>query len=234
MNFWDSQPSLTIMQWILRAIVTFFWLFLLTKIMGQRNLGRLHAFDFAIAILVSGTATGFLNSARNSLISVFATTGSVALLSIGISYLCLKTNKFRRFIQGKPYILVENGKINEKEMGKSWFNIDDLMFELRQKNVPNLQDVEFAILETDGKLSVIPKSQARPIQPRDLRIQTGYEGMPIVLIEDGNVITDNLIKNNLDQAWLIGQLKNYKINNVSDVFLAVLSTNGQLLISKKN
>ena len=234
MNFWDSQPSLTIMQWILRAIVTFFWLFVLTKIMGQRNMARLHGFDFAIAILVSGTATGFLNSARNSLISVFTTTGSVALLSIGISFLCLKTNKLRRFIQGKPYILVENGKINAKEMSKSWFNIDDLMFELRQKNVPNLQDVEFAILETNGKLSVIPNSQARPIQPRDLRIQTGYEGMPIVLIEDGIVITDNLIKNNLDQAWLISRLKNYNINNISDVFLAVLSTNGQLLISKKN
>ena len=234
MNFWDSQPSLTIMQWVLRAIVTFFWLFLLTKIMGQRNLGRLHPFDFAIAILVSGTATGVLNSPRNSLISVFATTGSVALLSIGISFLCLKTNKFRRFVQGKPYILVENGKINKQEMGKSWFNIDDLMFELRQKNVPNLQDVEFAILETDGKMSVIPKSQARPIQPRDLRIQTGYEGMPTVLIEDGNVITDNLIRNNLDQAWLISQLKNYNINNISDVFLAVLSTDGQLLISERN
>lgn len=212
----------------------FLWLFLLTKIMGQRTIGRLHAFDFAVAILVSGTATGVLNSSKESLTTVLATTGTVALLCVATSYLCLKNNKFRRFFQGRPYVLIRNGTVIQSEMGKSWLNTDDLMFELRQKNVPNLQDVEFAFLETDGKLSVIPKSQARPVQPRDLSINTSYEGLPIVLVENGHAIMDNLTNNNLDQKWLMGQLQNQKINNINEVFLAVLSTGGQLLVSKKN
>ena len=234
MNFWDGQPSLTIIQWVLRAVIIFLWLFILTRIMGQRTLGRLHAFDFAIAILVSGTATGVLNSSKNSLLPVLATTGAVALLSVATSYLCLKNIKFRRFFQGRPYVVIRNGALIQNEMGKSWLNTDDLMFELRQKNVPNLQDVEFAVLETDGKLSVIPKSQARPVQPRDLGIDTSYEGTPIVLVENGRVITDNLRKINLDQMWLMGQLQNQEIDDVNEVFLAILSTGGQLLVSKKN
>lgn len=234
MPFWEGQESLTILQWMLRAIVMFFWLLLTTKLMGQRQIGRLTAFDFIVAFTVGGTAAGVLNNSRNALIGAIISIATLAALDIIVAYLSLKNAKLRRLVQDEPLVLIQNGRLIETMMRKARFNLDDLLLELRRKNIPNLQDVEFAILESNGKLSVIPKSQARPLQPRDLGIATNYEGLPTVLIEDGNIIEDNLYKSDLDKAWLLEQLTLQGIDNPKTVFVAMLDTQGKLFVCKKN
>lgn len=233
MPFWESQASLTFFQWVARAAVMFLWLLLIARLMGQRSIGQLHIFDFLVAVVIAGTTAGALNSSTNALIGVLATTVTLALLHILISYLALKNARFRRIVQDEPLVIVQNGQLMEDTLRQARFNLDDLLLELRQKNIPNLHDVEFAILESGGKISVIPKSQARPLQPRDLRIPTKYEGMPVMLIEDGNIIDDNLVRNGLDNAWLINQLQNYGIDDPKNVLVALLDTNGRLFVGKK-
>lgn len=234
MPFWEAQESLTVLQWMLRAAVMFWWLLLMTKLMGQRELGHLSAFDFIVAFTVGGTAAGVLNNTRNGLLGAIAAIGTLTALDIAVSYLGLKNAKIRRILEDEPLVLVQNGRLIEDMMRKARYNLDDLLMELRQNNIANLHDVEFAILESNGKLSVIPKSQARPLQPRDLQIPTNYEGMPTVLIEDGNIIEDNLRNTNLDRTWLLDQLQQQNIANPGSVLLALLDTSGKLFISKKH
>ncbi|MDO9535052.1 MAG: DUF421 domain-containing protein [Bacillota bacterium] len=234
MPFWESQESLTVLQWMLRTAVMFWWLLFMTKLMGQRQIGRLTVFDFIVAFTVGGIAAGVLNNTRNGLVGAITTIGTLAALDIAVSFLALKNAKIRRILQDEPLVLIQNGRLIEDMMRKARFNLDDLLLELRQNNIANLHDVEFAILESNGKLSVIPKSQARPLQPSDLQIPTNYEGMPTVLIEDGNIIEDNLRRINLDKTWLLDQLRQRNIDNPGSVLVAMLDTLGKLYISKKN
>ncbi|ADL12497.1 YetF domain-containing protein [Acetohalobium arabaticum] len=234
MPFWESQQVLTAYQWIFRAVVVFTWLFVMTKLMGQREIGRLTLFDFVIAITIGSVSAGSLGNSQTDLNGVLLTTGTLALLNIIIAVLALKSLTFRRIVQGEPLVLIQNGKLLEDTMRKARINVDDLLMGLRRNKVPNLSDVEFAVLEPNGKISVIPKSQSRNVKPKDLNIDTNYEGFPTVVIEDGNILKDNLQENNLDVDWLKGELENQGVEDKDKVLAAMLDTQGRLYISKKN
>lgn len=233
MPFWESQQTLTVFQWAARGVVTFFWLLFMAKLMGQRQVGRLTLFDFVISIIIGTVAAGSLTNSRTALITSLIGVTTLAVLDISLSYLILKNPKFGRIIQGEPIVLIKNGKILEDTMRKVRINLDDLLMGLRRNKLPNLSDVEFAILEPNGKISVIPKSQARPVRPQDLKIDTQYEGLPVMVIEDGNILEDNLEENNLDSKWLEKELKKQGIHDVNEVFAATLDTQGRLFVSKK-
>jgi len=113
------------------------------------------------------------------------------------------------------------------------YTINDLLEQLRIKNIPNIADVEFAILETNGQLSIIPKSQKRPISPQDLNISTQYEGLPLDLIIDGNINYDNLRISGLDSNWLMQELSKFGIHNIKDVLFASLDSEGNLYYQVK-
>ncbi len=233
MYFWEAQETLTILQWIFRSTVVFLWLFLMTKLMGQRLIGRLTLFDFIVAITIGSVAASTLSNSNANLISIIIILLVFALLDVLFAYLALKFSKLRRVVQDEPLVLVKNGDVLEDTMRKTRINLDDLLMSIRQKNVPNLADVEFAILEPNGKVSVIPKSQSRPVTPGDLNVGTKYEGLPTVLVEDGNILQDNLIENNLDEKWLKEQMNSQGIDNINQIQVAILDTLGELYISKK-
>ena len=234
MAFWENQATLTVLQWVLRAFVIFWWLLVVTKLMGQREMGRLNAFDFVVLITFGSVAAGVLNNPELSMQGAMVSVGTLAALNIVIAYLALKNSRFRRIVQDEPLVVVQNGRLIEKMLYRSRLNLDDLLMEMRQKNIPYLHDVEFAILETSGRISIIPKSQARPVTPRDLQIPTQYEGYPAILIEDGHIIDENLKKNGLDRNWLAEQLKDQGFENPDTVLAAMLDTRGRLYLSKKN
>lgn len=234
MPFWESQQALTAYQWIIRAVVVFIWLFVMTKLMGQREIGRLTLFDFVIAITIGSVSAGSLGNSQTDLNGVLLTTGTLALLNIIIAVLALKSLSFRRIMQGEPLVLIQNGKLLEDTMRKARINVDDLLMGLRRNKVPNLSDVEFAVLEPNGKISVIPKSQSRNLKPKDLNIDTNYEGFPTVVIEDGNILKDNLQENNLDVEWLEEELEKQGVEDKDNILAAMLDTQGRLYISKKN
>lgn len=211
----------------------FVWLLAITKLMGQREVAQLNLFDFIVSITIGGLVSGPLFNPRAGLKGALINLGLLGSLNILLAYASLKNPKFRRIVQEEPIVLIQNGKILEDMMRKTRFNLDDLLTDLRLKNIPDISDVEFAILESNGKLSIIPKSQARPLTPRDLRLSTEYEGMPTVLIEDGNIVEDNLRDNHLTKEWLFQELKAQGIDDEANVMAAVLDTKGTLFVSKK-
>lgn len=234
MPFWESQQSLSVIQWLARAAVIYFYLLVLAKLMGQREIGQLTLFDFVISIMIGSIAAGALNSSTNGLQGVMITVGALAGFQIILSILSLKLSRFRRVVEEEPIILMQNGKLLEKAMQKTRINLDELMSQIRQKGYFFLGQVEFAVLEPNGKISVLPKSQNRAITPEDLGLATKYEGYPTMLIEDGNIINDNLKRNNLSEKWLYEQLRSFNISSPKDILAAMLDTQGKFYYSLKN
>ncbi|MBC7324230.1 MAG: DUF421 domain-containing protein, partial [Moorella sp. (in: Bacteria)] len=138
-----------------------------------------------------------------------------------------------KLISGEPTVVVHNGKILEGNMKKMRYNLDELAMQLRQKNVFDIADVEYAILEPDGDLSILLKSQKRPLTPADLRLPTRYEGVPTELVMDGEILFQNLEQNKLDEKWLIQQLQAQGVHDISQVDYAVLRSNGSLYVNLK-
>lgn len=211
----------------------FFYLVLMTKITGQRQIGRLTLLDFIMSITIGSITAGSLNNPRTNLMTVMLTIGTLTAVDVLLNYISLKNAKIRRVFQGEPKILIKNGELLEDTMRKVRINIDDLLMALRLKKIPDIADAEFAVLESNGKISVIPKSQARAVKPKDLNINTNYEGYPVMIIEDGNILEDNLKENNLDKEWLYEELEKHGLDSEHNVLAAMLDTQGRFFISKK-
>lgn len=218
---------------IIRTTILYLTVVLVMKLMGKRQVGQLQPFELVVIITISAMAAIAMQNVGVPLINSIVPIFTIMVLQVVLSFINLKSEKARGIICGKPSIVVENGKIVEEELRKLRYNINDLLEQLRAKNYFNIADVEYAILETNGQLSVLSKSQKRAVQPEDLQIQTKYEGLPTTLIIDGEVNYDNLKKINLDEKWLQTELKKFGINDVKEVFFASLDTLGNLFYQLK-
>ncbi len=216
-----------------RTIILYLIVIVALRIMGKRQIGELQPSELVVAIMISELAAIPMEDAGIPLINGVLPILTLVIAEVSLSFLTLKSKKARKLIIGTPSVLIENGKINQKELEKQRFNTDDLIEELRQKNYPKISDIEFAILETAGQLSVIPKSQNRAVTTQDLEISTEYEGLPLTLISDGKINTYNLNKINLDEKWLSHELSKFGISSISDIFFASLDTNGDLYYQTK-
>ncbi|WP_242866738.1 YetF domain-containing protein [Abyssisolibacter fermentans] len=215
---------------LLRVVLALIFLFTATKLLTKRSLANLTYFDY-IATTTLGTIGG--NLAFNTKINISTFIFSMTLITIIImlvSYLSMKSKTIRDFFAGKPTILIENGKILENTMSKLNYSYDYLNEQLRQEGIFDINQVEFAILESNGGFSVKLKSQNRALTPHDLKLATQYEGLATEIILDGKIIEKNLQKNNIDKEWLYKQLLKRKINSIEDVSFAALSTNGNLYV----
>ncbi len=218
---------------IIRTLILFVIVVISLRLMGKRQIGQLQPYELVIIILLADMTVTPMNNTGIPLLSGIVPVLTLVLLQVILSYSSLKSERVRGMICGTPTVLIANGKIVEKEMKRLRYNINDLLEQLRAKNTPNIADVEFAILETSGQLSVIPKSQKRPVVPEDINLATKYEGIPITLVIDGYVFHDNLIKNNLSEKWLREELKKFGIDDIKNVLFASLDTQGNLFFQKK-
>ncbi len=211
---------------LVRAFVLYIIVVIVMRIMGKRQIGQLQPFELAVAIMISELAAIPMQNTGIPLINGIIPILTLLIAQILLSLLTLKSVKARAWICGKPSILIENGRINEKELQKEMYTLNDLLEQLRIKNAYNISDVEFAILETNGQMSIIPKSQSRPLEPRDLSIPTSYEGVSLDFIIDGTVIEKNLEKAKVDMHWLNTELRRRGFENPKDILFAVLDTGG--------
>lgn len=211
-----------------RALVLYIVVVITMRIMGKRQIGQLQPFELAIAIMISELAAVPMQNTGIPLLNGIIPILTLLIAQIFMSFLSMKSIKARALICGKPSILIENGKIREDELNKEMYNINDLLEQLRIKNVPNIADVEFAVLETNGQLSIIPKSQKRPLVPKDINLPTGYEGLSLDVVIDGKVIYKNLEKSGLDEAWLLKELIKQGFRSPRHVLFASLDTEGVL------
>lgn len=218
---------------IIRTLILYVSVVVLVRLMGKREIGQLQPFELVIIIMISELAAIPMENTGIPLLTGLIPLVILLVVQITLSYLTMKSQKAREIICGTPTVLVENGKIIENELRRLRYNVNDLLEQLRIKNIANISDVEFAILETGGQLSVIPKSQKRPVQPEDLKLDTKYEGLPATLVVDGQVNNQDLAKIHKDENWLKQELSKLGIKNIKDVLMASLDTGGKLFYQVK-
>lgn len=214
----------------LRVFLALLFLFASTKFLTKRNLSSLTYFDYVAAALL-GTISGNLAFNVNIHILNFILSLTLTIFIILLmSHIALYYKPLRKLLAGEPTILIQNGKILEHNLAKLNYSYDYLTQHLRQGKVFDISQVEFAILEPSGSLSIQLKSQNRPLTPHDVQVSTQYEGLATELILDGKVIETNLQRKGLDKAWLNGKLKEKGVENIEKVAFAALATNGSLYV----
>lgn len=215
-----------------RSIVAYVVLVSLARIMGSKLLSQMTFSDFVVGITIGAIAGSYI-VARSRGLYVLIGPAVMSLCVVVASYAALKSQSFRKTLIGEPLVVVRNGKVMENSMKRARYNLDLLYAHLRSGGVFDMADVEFAVLETDGKLSILKKSQHLPVTPADIGLKTSYHGLAIALIKDGRVLDDNLAKANLDRSWLAKQLQARGIPDESSVFLAELNTDGSFYVDLK-
>ena len=151
-----------------------------------------------------------------------------------LSVLTMKSVKFRAIICGRPSIIVENGKIHQREMKKNRFTVDELTEELRMKGITDLSTVKYAILETNGMISVLPYANQLPVTAEQMNVTPDDVGLPIVIINDGRVLDHNLKTRGLDENWLKKRLEEHKIKSAKDVFLLTVDEQNRVYFAAKD
>jgi uncharacterized membrane protein YcaP (DUF421 family) len=217
---------------VARTTTVYVSLLALVRIMGKREIGQLSPFDLVVAITM-GELAAFALEIESDLIQALFPIGLIAAYELLLSFVSLKSHALRRLITGTPTVVIENGQILYESLRKNRYNVSDLLSQLREKDVFSPSEVEWAILEPSGRLSVMTKSQRRAVTPADLGIDTKYEGLSYPLVCDGEILSWNLQRLRLSEDWLVEQLRKSDIQRVNDVALAMLDTDGQLYISKK-
>lgn len=220
-------------QVILRTTAAFFAILLITRLLNKEQVGQLTFYEYVTGITIGSMAATIAIDTNVKLFPDMVGLFIWAFLTFLMGYISLVSRPARKLLEGEPTVLVHNGKILESNMAKLRYNLDDLLIQLRSKSAFNLADVEFAILEPNGQLSVLLKSQKRPVTPEDLQIPTQYEGVSTELVLDGQIIVQNLTQLQLDQGWLMTQLAKHGVKNVGEVMLASLDSQGNLFVDLK-
>jgi len=215
---------------LLKTMIAFFGILVYARILGKQQMSQLTFYDYVTGITFGSIAGSIAIDPGNKTFLYLWILTVFAALNYAMGIITEKSRPLRKIIEGEPVILIHNGKIMEHNMAKSRYNMENLLMQLREKDVFNVADVEFAIAETDGKLTVLKQSQKRPATPSDLGIDTPYEGIPSEIIVDGKVIYQNLKQNNLDENWLMKQLNSLGYNNPRDISYASVDENGNLYI----
>lgn len=211
------------------SLLVFVLLVVLTRLVGKKLLSQLTFFDFVVGMTI-GTIGGSYISASVKGLPVLLSPIILTIATIGAGYLAVKSLRARKLLEGEPVVMIQNGKILEKNLARSRYHLDDLNRQLREQGVFDIGEVEFALLEPHGMLSILKKTQYQPVTPKNLGLQTNYKGLPSEIIKDGQVLEQNLVQNNLSWNWLYEELHHRNINRIADVFFAGLNTDGSLLI----
>jgi len=185
-----------------RTIVLYLILILAIRLMGKRQIGQMEPAEFVVTMLVANLAAIPMQDGGIPIFSGVVPIFTVLGVELVLSALSLKSSKVRKLLCGKPVILIENGKILQGNLRKTRITLDELTGHLREKDVLDIQAVQYAILETNGNLSVFPYPKEKPASARDAGVQARQQYLPITIISDGELLEDNLKKAGKDQPWL--------------------------------
>ena len=216
-----------------RTAFLYLVLILSIRMMGKRQIGQMEASEFVVIMLVANLASIPMQDAAIPLYSGLLPILVVLGMELALSGLILRSVWVRRFFCGKPVILIENGKILLENLRRTRVTLDELIGHLRQKDVLDVQAVQFAILETDGSLSVFPYPQERPATAKEAGIQVQNQFLPITIVEDGYVSEENLKKAEKDHLWLEDILRKHRAVRQETLLLTVDSADHVVFLRKE-
>lgn len=216
----------------IRTIILYILVLVVMRFMGKREIGQLQPFELAISIMIADLATIPMAETGIPISNGIVPILGLLVMHLAISVTNLKSIKMREIICGKPAILIYRGRIQESIMKKERFTINELEERLRGYNVTNIGDIEYAILETSGQISIIQKPNKRNAIPEDFGIMPEYEGIAYDLVIDGKVMKENLEKLDKDYNWLLKQLESYKVKP-EEVLIATIDGKGNFFCQGK-
>jgi uncharacterized membrane protein YcaP (DUF421 family) len=219
---------------VIRSFIGFFVLLFLIRLIGKQQVSQLTFFDYIVGITIGSAASTLSVQVNENTLATIIGMVVWSGLAILLAALSLRSPLILKLVEGKETVVIENGHINEANLKKIRITIEELVSELRAAGVFNIQDVEFALFERNGKLSVQKKSQKQPVTPSDLNIPTAYEGLPSNLIQDGQLQKEALSNLKLSKAWLMYQLSKQNITDITQVSFAQLDTKGNLFVDLKD
>lgn len=192
----------------LKTIFFYFFILIAYRIMGKREIGQLGTTDLIVSILIAELVAISIENFNDTILNTVIPIAVLVIMEVVLAYLSIKSKKVRYFLDGKPSLIISNGKINYKEMVKSRYSIDDLLFQLRQNSIKSIEEIEYAFLEPNGKLSIFPYNI--------LKLKSAY---PMALIIDGIIQNDTLVHINKSKEWLLEKLHQSNLR-VKDIFYA--------------
>ena len=216
----------------IRTILLYVVIILAVRIMGKRQISELQTSELVVTLLISDVASIPMQNPSIPIVTGIIPIIVLIACEILISTFMLKSSKFRKFICGNPITLINDGKLDQKKMKELRISIDDLMEELRQLEVYSLSDIAYAIVETNGKLSIIKKPEKQEVDASMLKLNIEDSGIETVVIKDGEISEASLQLCLLDRNWLFETLKNENVN-LKDVFIMTANKNKDFNIIKK-
>ena len=213
---------------IAKTIIIYLFIMLIMRLMGKRELGQLQPFDLVISIIIAELASIPMSNAGIPITYGIAPIITLLFLHNLLAFLMVKSEKIRAFFSGKTEFIIKNGILDKQIMRELDYNLNDLLGQLRSKSVFNLADVQYAILETNGKISIVLKPEKAPLTPSDLSQTPVNTGFNYAVVLDGKINQKNMQQSELDVSDLLAAIRNMGFEDVKNVFIATIDETGQI------
>lgn len=229
----ETMNDISYLQIASETIITFFVLLALTRLLGKKQLSHLTFFNYVTGITIGSMAANMVVLSTKDYTKDLLSLVIWCLLTIIISYISLKSGKIRVILDGQPTIIIKHGEIDRKALKRTGVNIDDLTMLIRQYQIFSITEIDFAILEPDGRLSILKKPEYQGTQKSDLNIYPSPPTyLPIEIITDGKLLPKNLLEVGKSRDWLNNELSRANIKEIEEVFYAEIQSDGSLFIQK--
>lgn len=218
---------------VVRTVILYLLIIVGIRLMGKRQIGQLEPSELVLSLLIADLAAVPMQDFGIPLLMGIIPILTLLCLSTILSVLTVKSIRFRALLCSRPSIVVQDGQILIREMVKNRFTVDELMEELRVAGITDLSSVKYAVLETTGRISVLPKAEEKPVTVKDMKLPVQDNGLPVILISDGRILSQNLKIRNLTEAWLKKQLRQRNVQDIRHVFLMTVDEKGHIYLAEK-
>lgn len=218
---------------VVRTVILYLLIIVGIRLLGKHQVGELEPAEFVLALIIADIASVPMQDYGIPLLMGIIPIITLLCLSMILSILTMKSLRIRALLTGVPSILIRNGIVDQREMRRTRMTLDEILEELRLQGYTELSDIQYAILETNGQLSVLPYSDRKPPTAKDLGVAVGDGSLPVVLINNGRLLSKNLKKRGLNEVWLHKRLTEHKLRSVKEVFLLTVDEQNQTYLIPK-
>jgi len=218
----------------LRTVILYFILMAGLRLMGKRQIGELEPSELVLTLIISDLAAVPMQDFGIPLVNGLFPIVTLLCLSMLLSFFSLKSIRFRALVCGHPTVIIRDGKVLQQNMARNRFTVDELFEQLRSQGYSDLSAVKYAILETSGQVSILPYTKSAPVTPETMNLEVPDDvTLPVLLINDGRVMADNLRSSGYDAAWLDKQLSDRRLTSPRQVFLLTVDEAGSVVCVTK-
>lgn len=217
----------------IRAIILYFVLMLTMRAMGKRQLGQFQPYEFVMVMLIANLVATPMSDVSTPLLHGVLPVAALYIVHTLITLICLRSDKMRALISGKPSLIISRGIIQQQELKKLCLTLSDVLEGIRAAGILDVNEVGTAVMEANGTITAFPKAEFRPVNAGEMQVNPAYEGLPMVLIMDGRIQQHNLTSAQLDEKWLQSALESQKLSE-KQVFLGSLDTQGRMTIQDRS